>query len=686
MSATDIINEFLDFKNFENAWQKVAKNKGCAGIDGQTISKFASQQETNLQQLRDEVANNDYKPQPYQQVLIPKNQDSWRELRIPTVRDRVVQQALLNVLSPIIEKDFSDCSFAYRPNISYLDAVKQVAHWRDLGYQWVLNADIVKYFDNIDHQILLTLIRNWIDIPGILCLIKAWLSVGCVTKKGLVINEKGVSQGAVISPLLANVYLNEFDRVISASDVKLIRYADDFIVLSLSRERVMASFSEVVQNLDLLGLKLHATKTQVTNFDVGFRFLGHGFLGEAIFPLDSVKEKKKKIQSGENEDTNFSDLSLLSGMPEYEDNLLINEPKNSLKFTQNHSQKRNIWNREMASLYLLEQGTSVFKEYFRFVIYLDKTPSMEIPIREIERIIVFGNIQLTTQVIHACLAHNIPIIYANQRGLYRGHLWNEDSVNLSLQLLQIERHKCLSFQFDFAREVVAGKLKNSKQLLLRFNRKQKKSVVQEAIAGINSDLKSLYLVDNIDQLRGYEGIGTSRYFSGLGELITNENFTFNLRNRQPPKDPVNSLLSFGYTLLFNNVLCLIIAEGLSPYFGNLHYGERKKPYLAFDLMEEFRSVIVDSIVLKMINKGMFNPDDFEFQSDNEGVYLSAPKRKVFLNHFENRMNELVSDDRVRSRSGAVRSPISYRQIIQLQIRSYKHSLLEKEKYKSFERI
>ena len=681
MSDIDIVDEFLDFNNFETAWQKVAKNKGCAGVDGETIDKFTSREETNLHQLRNEVANNTYQPQPYLQILIPKNDESWRELKIPTVRDRIVQQALLNILSPIIEKDFSDASFAYRPNISYLDAVKQVAHWRDLGYQWVLNADIVKYFDNIDHQILLGVVRNWIDIPGILCLIKGWLCVGCVGKHGLIMTEKGVSQGAVISPLLANIYLNEFDKVISASDVKLVRYADDFLVLSLSRERVMASFSEVRQNLDLLGLKLHPTKTQITNFDVGFRFLGHGFLGEAIFPLDSVKSKKKKLHLDNGVGFNSSSFDGLKGGngSSFENISLGNGEENGLKVGQNRNQKRNIWNGEMATLYLLEQGSSVFKEHFRFIIYVDKTPSLEIPIREIDRIIVFGNIQLTTQVIHACLEANISIVYASQRGLYRGHLWNEDSVNLSLQLLQIERHKCSSFQFDVAREIVAGKLKNSKQLLLRLNRRQKKDVVQEAIAGINADLKSLYLVENIDQLRGYEGVGTSRYFSGLGTLITNENFTFNLRNRQPPRDPINSLLSFGYTLLFNNVLSLIIAEGLSPYFGNLHYGERKKPYLAFDLMEEFRSVIVDTIVIKMVNKGIFSPDDFEVQSDNQGVYLSAQKRKVFLNHFENRMNELVSDYRVRS-------PISYRQIIQLQIRSYKNSLLEKEKYKSFERI
>ncbi|MGI0481107.1 reverse transcriptase domain-containing protein [Geminocystis sp. CENA526] len=297
MSSTEIINQFLAFHNFENAWQKVEKNKGCAGIDGETIEKFALQQKTNLLQLRDEVANNTYQPSPYQQILIPKNHDSWRELRIPTVRDRIVQQALLNILNPLIEKHFSDSSFAYRPNISYLDAVKKVAHWRDLGYQWVLNGDIVKYFDNIDHQILLSSVRNWINIPGILCLIKAWLSVGYLTKQGIVISEKGISQGAVISPLLANIYLDEFDKIISASEVKLIRYADDFLILSQSQKSILQIHSEITKIFEQLRLQLHPYKTQITNFSIGFRFLGHGFLEKAIFPLESKNNSKKKIFS-----------------------------------------------------------------------------------------------------------------------------------------------------------------------------------------------------------------------------------------------------------------------------------------------------------------------------------------------------------------------------------------------------
>lgn len=291
--------EFLSLANFQRAWVKVAENKGSPGIDAQTIDDFGLNLNTNILELRDTVANSTYQPLPYKQVLIPKKKGSWRELKIPAVRDRIVQQALLNVLAPLMEKRFQSASFAYRANLSYLNAVEEVARWRDLGYRWVLDGDIAEFFDRINHQRLLQEVRKHLDHPGILCLIKAWISVGVLTERGIVKASRGIPQGAVISPLLANIYLDEFDCIIANSSQKLVRYADDFLVLAISQEKIVEAYGEVQQVLQSLGLELHSKKTQITNFEHGFRFLGHGFLENAIFPVDSpkseTKSSKKKV-------------------------------------------------------------------------------------------------------------------------------------------------------------------------------------------------------------------------------------------------------------------------------------------------------------------------------------------------------------------------------------------------------
>lgn len=357
----------------------------------------------------------------------------------------------------------------------------------------------------------------------------------------------------------------------------------------------------------------------------------------------------------------------------------LNHPNNSgLKnnLTNELTEENKYWNREMATVYLMEQGTALSKNHLRFIIQVSQSKKLELPLNDVERILIFGNIHLTTPVINTCLQNDIIILFLNQSGHYKGHLWSGESIHLPNHLIQFERRNDLLFQFNVSRAIVYGKLFNSKQLLMRLNRKRKVMEVKKAIYGISTDLETLATVDNLDSLRGYEGISAARYFPAFGQLIVNSDFSFSVRTRQPPKDAVNSLLSFGYTLLFNNVLSLIIAEGLSPYLANFHYGDDKKPYLAFDLMEEFRSPIVDSLVIKIVNNGWLKPEDFEKVISHGGIYISGKGKRLFLKHFENRMNEFVSHP-------SFQSPLTYRQAIQWQIRRYKQSLISDIPYEAF---
>jgi CRISPR-associated protein Cas1 len=193
------------------------------------------------------------------------------------------------------------------------------------------------------------------------------------------------------------------------------------------------------------------------------------------------------------------------------------------------------------------------------------------------------------------------------------------------------------------------------------------------------DREAVSQVDNtptLDTIRGYEGAGAARYFAALNQLIVNPGFSLTERAFHPPTDPMNSLLSFGYTLLFNNVFSLLLAEGLNPYLGNLHGAERPKAYLAFDLMEEFRSPIVDTFVMKLVNRKILSPTDFTFPSQAGGVYLEEAGRRIFLKHFEVRISEKTSHPDVKEQ-------VSYRRAMQLQIQRYARSLLGNAPYQAF---
>ncbi|WP_373542330.1 group II intron reverse transcriptase/maturase [Chamaesiphon sp.] len=707
----DGLDKFLDRANWQTAWEHVAKNHGAAGVDGETIEHFARDAENYLTQLRKAIATGNYRPLPLRQVFIPKRDKTWRSIGIPTVRDRIAQQALLNILHPLLEPEFEECSFAYRPGRSHQMAVRQVSKWRDRGYEWVLDADLVSYFDNIRHDRLLAEVRDKLDLPAYLELIERWLTAGLLTKEGLILPSKGVAQGAVVSPILANLYLDSFDEAMIATGLKLVRYADDFVLLAKQEKQLQATYQIVIEILSELGLQLHPEKTEITNFDRGFRFLGQTFIRSMVVPDRPKSDRQHKRDRDEFDRVNAERASPLIIYPDpqpppkptaMERALLeslettnrpippplfvlfgyrVREPERVTIESQELE-----WKTGMSTLYLVEQGATLRKEQSRFIVKSagkETTGDLtEIPIEEVDRVLVFGNIQLSTSAIGVCLEAQIPVIFLSQLGEYKGHLWSSEQTNLLLESQQFRQQDDLDFKLKMARKIVAGKILNSRHLLLRLNRKRSLVEVDRAVESIGQAeeiYQKLAAMTTLEQIRGYEGAAAASYFGALGQLITNSGFSLTTRNRRPPKDPVNALLSFGYTLLFNNVLSLILAEGLNPYLGNLHGSDRASAFLAFDLMEEFRSPIVDTLVMRLINQKILRPTDFTFPDRDGGIYLEATPRRLFLKHFETRISTPI-------KYLDLAEPISYRRVIELQVRQYTRVLLDGVDYVPFRRV
>jgi len=700
---------FLSAENFEQAWDKVRRNNGCAGSDGETIAHFTRNADRNLQQLRRSLQTGMYKPLPLRSLSIPKKirssqsgeppKTEWRDLAVPTVRDRIVQQALLNLLHPLLEPQFEECSFAYRPGRSYQSAVRQIEHWRKQGYDWVFDADVVKYFDNIQHSRLYSELQERVDDPAVGKLVERWISSGVVTAEGLILPPKGIPQGSVVSPILANVYFDDFDEAIAESGLKLVRFADDFVVLAKSRSRVEAAQELVDQLLEEIGLELHPDKTRITNFRQGFHFLGHTFVRSLVIQDEGKGKKKKEEHKGvevrgkESPLLAYSDSlvpatqiqqALLEAIRESEKPVppplyvVMGYRVREQKSVMIESQELE-WKTDMSTLYLVNQGTVLTKEQGRLVVKPAANVlggQTEIPIREVERVLVLGNVQISTQAIAACLEAQIPVVFLSQMGSYKGHLWSSEFCDLPVEAAQYGRRQDHDFQVMMAQRILEGKLANSRQLLLRLNRKRKVEGLSAKISRMEQYRRTLAQVKNLDVLRGQEGAAAKLYFGGLGQLITNPGFSLVGRSRRPHKDPVNSLLSFGYTLLFNNVLSVILAEGLNPYLGNLHRSDRKEPHLAFDSMEEWRSVVVDSLVMMLVNKKIVRPTDFTFPNEEGGIYLEEHARRVFLKHFEERISEAVAHP-------LVQEPVSYRRAIQLQVQRYKRCLQGSQQYEAF---
>jgi len=291
-----LVDKVYKMKNLELAWQKVRQNKGVGGIDGQSIGAFEEQLDTNLNRLYEELKNNTYNPQPVRQKMIPKpgQPGKSRPLGIPTIYDRVCQQALLNRLEPIFEPVFDDANFGYRKGRSAKDALRKV--WKELGegLEWIVDADLRDFFGSVDHEKLMTLVNQRISDGRVLRIIESILKAGCYAQGKKLPTEQGTPQGGVISPLLSNILLTPFDREMRRKGYRLTRYADDWVVTCKSQAEARSALSTARRILDKLGVILHAEKTRIVHVRHGFEFLGY----KIKRGRHSLKLTPDKIRSG----------------------------------------------------------------------------------------------------------------------------------------------------------------------------------------------------------------------------------------------------------------------------------------------------------------------------------------------------------------------------------------------------
>jgi group II intron reverse transcriptase/maturase len=271
------VDKVYQRKNLEMAWEKVKANRGSGGVDGQSLDAFAAQLDQQLDRLQSELKDDAYQPQPVRQVQIPKagKPGEFRTLGIPTIYDRVCQQAVLNRLEPIFEPVLDEANFGYRRGRSTKDAMRKV--WKEIqsGREWIVDADLKDFFGSVDHEKLLTLVAQRVADGRVLRLIRAMLKAGSYGKGQLFPSERGTPQGGVVSPLLSNILLTPFDREMRHKGYQLTRFADDWVVTCTSATEARAAIAAALRILSALGVQLHPQKTRVVHVRRGFEFLGY---------------------------------------------------------------------------------------------------------------------------------------------------------------------------------------------------------------------------------------------------------------------------------------------------------------------------------------------------------------------------------------------------------------------------
>ena len=301
---SELLEKILSRNNMNEAYKRVKAKKGACGVDDMEIEDLPEYIRENWDSIKEQIRERKYKPQPVRRAEIPKPDGSKRKLGIPTVMDRVIQQAIAQVISPMCEPLFSENSYGFRPNRSCEMAIKELLTFLNEGYEWIVDIDLEKFFDNVPQDKLMSLVHNIINDGDTESLIRKYLKAGVMVQGKYEKTDKGTPQGGNLSPLLSNIMLNELDKELEKRGLRFVRYADDCVIAvrsESSAKRVMYSITDWIERK--LGLKVNVTKTRITR-PMKLKYLGFGFYKDSKAKewkcrphTDSVNKFKRKLKN-----------------------------------------------------------------------------------------------------------------------------------------------------------------------------------------------------------------------------------------------------------------------------------------------------------------------------------------------------------------------------------------------------
>lgn len=601
--ASDTVRQMADPAVLRAAWQRVRDGGGAPGPDAESSAVFERDAAERLNELSALLLAWRYAPMPVRAVRIPKHQSlSGRELLLPSVEDRIVQRAFLDVVVDRFESRFLPCSYGYRPGRSgdrAVEVVRQAIRERP----YVVDGDIAEFFDDVDHEELIDELSGWIAEPEVLRLLDLWVRAPALRGDRLERRERGLPTGAPVSPLLANVFLHPLDVGLTRPDQTYVRFADDFVICCATEQQADAALVAAREILRELDLELHELKTRVVDIRVGsIAFLGH-----------LVRRAEGSV-----------------------------EPQLATPRTR--------------PLYVTEPGAHVRLHRRQYLVEHSGVELLAVPAGQCDAIYVHSSVQLTSAVIVDALRRGIDVHWLTEHGKWLGRLSGERSRAPAARVAQMAAVLDEDQTLRFARPLIEGKVFNQRRFLQRHAARGKPVDIMNVELGPLLD--AVRAAPSLDVLRGIEGQASRIFFAALPHVLADDH-GFAARRRRPPTDPVNSLLSFGYTLLVSEMTSAIELAGLDPYIGFLHGLRHGRPSLSLDLIEEFRTPIVDSLVITTLNRGVITDEDFVRIDAGGAVHLRDKPRRTYLREYDQRMRTLFRHEPSGER-------VSYRAALQRQ--------------------
>lgn len=536
------------------------------------------------------IASGTYIPSPNTAFVIKKKSGADRLIEQLGFRDLIVQQYILKTLSDSFDRMFEEGSIGFRKGISREKAVEMIQEAIREGYTYVLESDIEDFFPSIDLRLLMKILEQVLPAKDICLkeLIRKCISAGYVLNGVFHERTRGLAQGSPLSPVLANLYLDSFDEEVKSWDVnpalykkcgvKMIRYADDFIIMTRSQEEAEAILSRTESFLSFLGLRIKKEKTAIKHYKDGFVFLGMTF--------DRYGEQS--------DDEEWARL--------FKKPLYITEPY----------------------MFLALNGDAIEIKRNREVVET-------IPLRRISEIMVMEKTVFSTALLARCSEIKIPFTIALNSGYYITTVKPDSKQYYEVSAAHTNKYASLSESeiLCLAKEFAAGKIKNYIAMFKQRHEKKQDSAVNE----LQFYMQRIFSAADRAQARGFEAAAAKRVYQILNASIDDEFFHIRKRERKKP-DAINSLLNLGYYMLFSRINATVRAVGLNPYLGFLHNPEDSYESLVCDIEELFRARI-DRLIVRVINLKIITKDDFV--NTEKGCYLKRDSIKKFIRRFEEEM-------------------------------------------------
>jgi group II intron reverse transcriptase/maturase/CRISPR-associated endonuclease Cas1 len=569
------------------AWTKVLANAGAAGGDGVTVERFALVADAQLELLQRELRNGKYRPGPARRVYIPKPNGGVRPPDIPCVCDRIVQGAATLVLTPVLEPEMEDASFAYRKGRSVAQAVARIASLRRDGYTHVVDGDIERYFETIPHDRLVARLERHVHDARMIDLVWLWLEA--YSPSG-----RGVPQGSPISPLLANIYLDDVDERIEGHGIRLVRFADDFVLLCKSSHAAEGALSRIETLLKDAGLELNRDKTRIVDFDKGFRFLGHLFVRSLVVKevdVDDTPDPDEIAAARTIAQDHDADAAAAFPDPFAADTRLA---------------------RRLYPVYVINPDHRLDARGKRLAVIDDQQRVVELPPAPIGRIELGPHTGATLEGLDLAAAHGIDLVRVNGHGetiaRYEAPGHQRAKVHLAQAAAVIDPVQ----RETLARLIVDGRIRNQRALLRRLNRERKDGRIAAACVALTRVGRKLDIAKGVAQIMGHEGEAAALYWPALG-LAAPADAGFETRTRGPARDAVNACISVLSSMLSRDIRAMALRAGLHPGFGALHSVADGHDALVLDLIEEFRAPVAEACTLAAFNRHALEPQMFPLQ-------------------------------------------------------------------------